>query len=172
MSTDRNERKISQAYHGGDALDQAAERMIGHEVYACQSSLVDAILARSLDDEDPILSWDDVTNSHIYRCPECGEDLKDYEGEEGHEKACTRCGWAGDESEGAPESVEVMEWWLVSRWLASNLEERGEVTLTDGQSHWWGRCCTGQEIILDGIMQRIVSEELWGGKLVDPRAEG
>ena len=170
MPTDRKERKISQAYRGGDALDRAAERMMEREVLACQSSLVDAILSRSFDDKDPILSWDDVANLHVYRCPECGGELKDYDGEEG--KACTYCEWAGDESDGDPESVEVFEWWLVSGWLADRLSERGEVVASDGQSHWWERCCTGQGIILDGIMQRIVSEELWDGKLVDPRAEG
>ena len=176
MPTDRNERKISQAYHGGDALDQAAERMMEREVLACQSSLVDAILSRSstwpTSEGDPILSWDDVANAHVYRCPECLGGLKDYDGDEGHEKACTDCGWAGDETDGDLEPVDVMEWWLVSRWLADQLSARGEVVASDGQSQWWGRCCTGQGIILDGIMQRIVSETLWEGKLTAPRAEG
>ncbi len=44
--------------------------------------------------------------------------------------------------------------------LADQLTDRGHVTLSDGQSHWWGRCCSGQAIKLDGILQRIVATSM------------
>lgn len=53
------------------------------------------------------------------------------------------------------EPQEIYEWWLVDEWLHDQLETIGEPVLTDGQSHWWGRTCTGQAIYLDGTLQKI-----------------
>lgn len=47
-----------------------------------------------------------------------------------------------------PDQREVMEWWAVSGWLASKLEDRGEIVF-DG---YWGRQSTGQAICLDGVI--------------------
>jgi len=52
---------------------------------------------------------------------------------------------------------EVNEWWLVSGYLAGKLKEQGEVILDAGYvGVWWGRGASGQGILLDGIIQRIV----------------
>lgn len=53
---------------------------------------------------------------------------------------------------------DIYEWHLVDEWLASELEQLGESTLTDGISHWWGRRTTGQRIIMDGILQQIAAK--------------
>lgn len=50
---------------------------------------------------------------------------------------------------------EVLEWWLVSSWLAKELDSIGEPILDNDFSTWWGRTCSGQAIIADGVMQRI-----------------
>ena len=50
---------------------------------------------------------------------------------------------------------EVFEWWLVTGYLAQELEDIGEVVLDNGYGRWWGRTCTGQSLLLDGTFQRI-----------------
>lgn len=53
--------------------------------------------------------------------------------------------------------AEVYEWWRVSDWLCRQLAQHGEVTIDNGYGHWWGRCCTGQGLIMDGVLQRIAA---------------
>lgn len=50
---------------------------------------------------------------------------------------------------------EVYEWWIVDRWFASKLSEHGEIVI-DGNI--WGRQCTGQSIVLDGVVRSIYNE--------------
>lgn len=54
------------------------------------------------------------------------------------------------------EPSEIFEWWQVSDWLASKLEEQGECVISS--FGLWGRCTTGQAILLDGVISRICSE--------------
>lgn len=55
-----------------------------------------------------------------------------------------------------PHQVEALEHWLVSDWLAEQLEKQGEMVLRDFLGfNIWGRTCCGQAIILDGTIQRI-----------------
>lgn len=58
------------------------------------------------------------------------------------------------------ESGEIFSWYLVDEWLAEELEKEGEATLTDNESHWWGRRTYGQLIIQDGILQRIAAKHI------------
>jgi hypothetical protein len=46
--------------------------------------------------------------------------------------------------------IEVYEWYFVPRHIARFLAEAGEIVLND---ELWGRCCTGQSIILDSVIQ-------------------
>lgn len=165
-------RTVAEGYCN-DALDKHAETLIDREVLACQSSLIDDIL--SLDETTAsrgrraLPTWDDCENLYQNRCPDCGEPTRaaeegdvDGDGEQTPwDHVCTSCAWTGDDPDSEPQ--EVLEWWLVSGWLADQLDERGEVTLSDGQSHWWGRCCSGQSILLDGIMQAIIVATGWCG---------
>jgi hypothetical protein len=148
-------------------IDKRAERLIRNEVLACQTGLVDDLLSRS-DDPEAHLSWDDAANLTRPVCPCCseatlededaaGEPLKDSDGVP-YDYRCTSCGEFFDDPEHEPQ--DVLEWWLVSSYLASELEERGEPIATDGHSHWWGRTCSGQAIVLDGIIQQIIGETM------------
>ena len=56
------------------------------------------------------------------------------------------------------EPGEIFEWWLVTSWLAQELEAEGQATISDGRSHWWGRRTTGQYILMDGVLQRIAAK--------------
>lgn len=53
------------------------------------------------------------------------------------------------------EEVDIFEWWLVDSWMAGQLGEIGETTLSAGGLHFWGRTCTGQAIELDGTIQQV-----------------
>ena len=56
------------------------------------------------------------------------------------------------------EAAEVYEWWEVGDWLAERLENAGEVVLRNGYGDWWGRCCTGQSVTLDRVIQELGAE--------------
>lgn len=53
---------------------------------------------------------------------------------------------------------EVLEWWLVTPYLARKLNDEGEVILEQYGCHWWGRLTSGQAIYLDSVMQSICGD--------------
>ena len=53
------------------------------------------------------------------------------------------------------EWYEVMEWWLVTPYLAQLLADECEVIIEDCGCHWWGRQCSGQAIYLDAVITEI-----------------
>jgi hypothetical protein len=55
------------------------------------------------------------------------------------------------------EDAEIYEWWRVDSWLASQLEEVGECVLDNAYGYWWGRTCTGQQMIMDGSLQDVAA---------------
>lgn len=69
-------------------------------------------------------------------------------------------GWLTEAREACREHAqenpaEVYEWYRVSAWLCARLREIGEVVIDNGYGEWWGRCATGQALIMDGVLQRI-----------------
>ena len=56
------------------------------------------------------------------------------------------------------EPQEIFEWWAVSRWLAAKLGEYNEPILDFGNNYYWGRTCTGQSIVLDGVINNIAKD--------------
>ena len=64
---------------------------------------------------------------------------------------------------------EVYEHWVVSGWLQRKLAEKGEITGDLCGLTIWGRCCTGQSMVLDSVIQEITRElwpEEWAGEKV------
>lgn len=53
---------------------------------------------------------------------------------------------------------EIYEFWEVSDWLAKKLIQHNEPVLESDYGYFWGRCCTGQAIEMDGIIQEIAKE--------------
>jgi hypothetical protein len=51
--------------------------------------------------------------------------------------------------------AEVYEWYRVSSWLAKRLDDVGECVLDNAYGEWWGRQCTGQALIMDGVLQKV-----------------
>ena len=50
---------------------------------------------------------------------------------------------------------EVLEWWLVTPYLARKLKGQGEIILEAYDCHWWVRLTSGQAIYLDCAIQSI-----------------
>jgi hypothetical protein len=63
-----------------------------------------------------------------------------------------------------PDYDEVYEQWIVSDFLGRKLEAQGETVRTVLGLTIWGRCCTGQAIALDYVIQRV-AVDLWGDEL-------
>ena len=79
--------------------------------------------------------------------------------------------WYNDEQEAwraacesnsiSPHTREAYEHWIVSGWLASKLEEQGEMVNRDICGLIvWGRCTTGQVIYMDGVIHQIARDLL------------
>ena len=56
------------------------------------------------------------------------------------------------------DSSEVLEWWLVTPYMAELLKEKGEVILSDYGCYWWGRTTSGQALYMDGVIQEIAGQ--------------
>ena len=50
---------------------------------------------------------------------------------------------------------EIFEYWIVSEFLYRKLKEKGYPVLQWGNNYYWGRCCTGQAILLDYVISKI-----------------
>jgi len=57
-----------------------------------------------------------------------------------------------------PYDREVLEHWIVTKWFAEKLQEHGEIVAELFDFWVWGRCCSGQAILLDGVITEIASE--------------
>ena len=74
-----------------------------------------------------------------YKCKKCGHILEDI-----------------DELD--LEEQEVYEWWTVTPWLGEKLKKHGEVVIELYGYSIWGRCTTGQAILLDHVISKICEE--------------
>jgi len=136
-----------------------AGNLVADHVYQCQTSLVFECL-----ENETHITWDEVENKYEY--PEDDTEIEpviEWMKDMGYVVPEKNEDWDDDEYlENLVQDIkdnsimkEVYEWWLVSGWLCSELVSRGETVLTDGMSRWWGRCCTGQAIKLDCVIQEI-----------------
>lgn len=53
---------------------------------------------------------------------------------------------------------EIFEYWIVSEFLYKKLKEKGQPVLEWGNNYYWGRCTTGQAILLDDVISSICSD--------------
>jgi len=56
------------------------------------------------------------------------------------------------------DAAEPYEWWRVTGWLCRKLSDIGEVVIDNSYGYWWGRCTTGQTLIMDGVLQKIAAK--------------
>ena len=53
---------------------------------------------------------------------------------------------------------DAIEFWIVTEWFAEKLESHGETCVDVHGLHVWGRCCSGQAILLDSVVRDIAEE--------------
>lgn len=56
------------------------------------------------------------------------------------------------------EGSEIFEWWAVSEFLYRKLKEKNHCVVDAGSCHVWGRCTTGQAILLDSVITHVCAE--------------
>lgn len=56
------------------------------------------------------------------------------------------------------EAQEIFEWWAVSSYLFEQLKAKGHPVVDAGSCYIWGRCTTGQAILLDHVISEICAE--------------
>ncbi len=68
--------------------------------------------------------------------------------------------WQDAVRDSDPEPAEVFEWWRVSPMLCNQLRDIGRVVLDNDYGYWWGRTCTGQGLLMDGVLQEVAAAML------------
>ncbi len=140
-------------------------RFVRRQVLTCFSYEMQAVLnagaEQSPDTQYPLPQYESIENMMEDICPKCGSDdiAKAEKGTPNDD--CFECGGCGVilpnvELESQPQ--EVFEWWIVTEYLYNKLKERGQVVLEWGNNCYWGRCTSGQAILLDGIITDICKD--------------
>jgi hypothetical protein len=151
--------------------------LVRREVIHSAGQLVSHLAAQGdqFDDAETlygILSKPQYTHEYEYEC-ECGyawavsndepEDLIELDDLEDGDQGCNchECGTMCSPSEVSgydADPLEALEFWIVSRWFAAQLEERGELVGEVLDFHVWGRTTSGQQIAADDVIGRIAEE--------------
>jgi len=129
--------------HGTCAHCNNARRYLEHEVYCLANELGEDLVAASLEGDF------EIENLYHDTCPECGEPF------DGEQDTCESCGEEVDAEDCDQEAQEIMQWFIVSRWLYNRLNEQGEPVAEWKGLCWWGRTCCGQGAEMDGTFQAI-----------------
>ena len=144
-------------------LELRAERISDHDIYCCDSALID-LLQQSGDHlrDNSGFGPEEIRNLYLdpgdWDAGRCVAYLEDYGIQPDSynfdpDYLTDVRGRVRDNAEPA----DVMEWWRVSQWLCDQLDAIGEVTIDNDYGCWWGRTCTGQGFIMDGTLQRVAA---------------
>ena len=140
-------------------------KFVDREVYNCFSYEMDEILKKE------IVSYDDIDNLYECICPECREAMEEIKEENEGAYRCTSCNCEVDSTQAQDlesQPQEIFEWWIVSRFLYDKLKDKGCPVLEWENNYYWGRCTTGQAILLDWVISEICSEmEILEGQKYD-----
>lgn len=129
------------------------ERFVRNEVIYTQGTLIE-MLVRKGDCGDKEISEagytiDNIENLYIPTCTNCGHSQVDAL-DESPCKVCDHGIFRSDEPQ------EILEWWIITDYLAGKLKELGEPILDTDNGVYWGRCTSGQAISIDGVIRNIV----------------
>jgi len=138
-------KQLKQNYDFNSHINQSIKRkFIEREVYCNVCSMTEYILNKSWDDNDAPFNYDDIENYYM-----SDDTIKDYYGVTTDEEI-------EDIRDNGEDKQEIFEWWVCSNFLIGKLAEKGEPVIEHEQL--WGRTCTGQAILLDGVISEICSE--------------
>lgn len=155
-------------------------RFVAREVKTCFSYEMDAILRASScggTGAVDLPDYEEIENFYEYKCPECGEGIQNMDDicvEEANHPGttvfkCPNCAHVAESQDDfEQEPQEVFEWWIITEYLYKKLQAKGEPVLEWGNNYYWGRTCTGQAILLDGVISDICAEmEILAGQKYD-----
>ena len=170
-------------------------KFVQREVYTCFSYEMDSILKLSYEVKSDLPTYDDIENMYyfddenvIYKIMENYsiemlnyindtyerkfsnkkgiENFINSLNEEELKELCEEFNIDISEEESTPH--EIYEWWIVSEFLYRKLKEKGYCVLEWGNNYYWGRCTTGQAILLDYVISKICEEmEILQGQKYD-----
>lgn len=148
-------------------------KFVEREVYCNVSYMMDDLLKINGFNEE---LYDEIENLYIYnvdgeeytneereaKIQELEAERQTYFDEEGEEIDEIEIGELGELIEkfenADSEPREIYEWWAVSRWFYEKLKAKEQPVLEYGCTYLWGRCCTGQAILLDHVISEICSD--------------
>lgn len=157
-------------------INERAKMYRDQYIWCCDSSLVSDLIEVSQDSgkiegfsyEDIENLYTDVSDFDADQCREYasdhGLDLPSLRVLSDEDTANRRDGTDDSDLDDAREvcrehaqenPAEIYEWWRVDPWLCARLKDIGECVIDNGYGCWWGRCATGQGLIMDGTLQRI-----------------
>lgn len=138
------------------------------EVYACITDMAEHLFDY---DGEKYAAYDEFENYGVEnRCPHCREIVEeDYDDLESEEEIAEgawvstatfhRCPHCNEDIDWFDEEwPEIYEYWLVSPWLGEKLKAHDQIVLERHGAWVWGRQCSGQAILLDGVISRICKE--------------
>ena len=150
---------------------QSVREFVEREVIYCVSMLIPELAkiegGEYYDDIMQICSRPETVYRAKFDCANC---LSDWESDDTYEyeqpisaQNCPGCGQFNGvsdwEEETGDDYLEAYEHWIVSDWLASRLEAKGEMVSKDIHGLTvWGRTCSGQAILLDAVICGIYNE--------------
>ena len=178
---------IEQALKEGNSAknQDIKDRFVLQHVYANVNQLVEYCLAKSYEDSESPISHEEIENywtlpeyhgefaafdggteearnEEIERLRDLQSDLYDemQENPENEEEIEAKRSKIEEEicelEELESEPEEVYEWWMVSEYLCEKLADLGHPVIA--YQNIWGRCTTGQAILLDYSITRICAE--------------
>lgn len=140
-------------------VHEKAQNYLQYEILANQTVLIDTILARHTCDDitggrreniENLIDYSEDTIDEFLQYAEL--EAREISGTYAHKrKLAAENGFEGEQKE-------VYERWLVTDRLAKQLTSIGEVVLFADSGNYWGRCTTGQAILLDGVLQDIATQ--------------
>ncbi|MDI1360645.1 hypothetical protein [Methylotenera sp.] len=157
--------KVSNNNAGGQEILQG---FVERHVHHCVSSLMSSVGARiseaatMFDEyEDDLYNlytktdWESAARDNGWDMNAEGEIFK-FENDDTSDADSWQDACEQDNTE--PYYNEALEHWIVSDWLAEKLAEQGEIVGNFANMSVWGRTCSGQAILLDGVISDIYNE--------------
>lgn len=125
------------------------QTLIEREIYTLANSTVETLQAGNE------YWYEEAENLHRTLCAECEEEIDPDdlpENEEGDD-CCPHCRGIYPRVETEP--VEVMQWFIVSDWLAGHLRAQGEVVWQPHDVAFWGRQGCGYSLTEEPCLKAI-----------------
>ena len=152
--------------HYNSSTNQEIKRkFVKREVLTCFSYEIQAVLSAGVEQvgiNKELPDWEDVENLYNRECPYCGNDAEE------DKDICPDCEKDGHIEEYEEKPQDIFEWWIVTDYFYRKLKELGYPVLEWGNNCYWGRCTTGQAILLDHVISTICDEmEILEGQKYD-----